>query len=357
MLRLAHAYGVYPAPLRDAVIPLGDDAFAFVVGRHVAICDQVRHKMTFLPRDAKNRTITAAARSSSGKLLAVAERVGGEEGQVQISVLPLPKPDANPDSTNGSKASEAPRVEALKVLHPKKAKLDIIGLAFTADARNLVSLSGMPDSTIIYWRWEIDKIVASHDIKLQVTRLHVNPKNGNEISISGPNYLRLWEYNPNDQHLREHPSMVPLKQERSMNVVDHCWVLGTFLCAATEDGHVLIFEDGEHRRDVDVRAVILKDEAGGQKAKERQEAKELQKMMGGDIPGGIAEDPLVCLSSLAPWGRGFVVGGDHGYLGVFKLDAAQIKEESFGTFRMPKEEGTIFHMSAGSEDTFLTILS
>merc|ERR1719221_1643769 len=104
--------------------------------------------MSFLPRDAKNRTITAAARSMSGKLLAVGERVGGEEGTVQISILHLPKVEGNPDSTLGSKASEAPvEKDAFKVLHPKKNKIDIVGLAFTADARNLVSLTGMPDST------------------------------------------------------------------------------------------------------------------------------------------------------------------------------------------------------------------
>ena len=40
-------------------------------------------------------------------------------------------------------------------------RLDIIGLAFTPnDSKLLVSLSGMPDSTITYWRWDLDKILA-----------------------------------------------------------------------------------------------------------------------------------------------------------------------------------------------------
>merc|ERR1719428_810025 len=143
-----------------------------------------------------------------------------------------------------------------------------------------------------------------------------------------------------------------------MNIVDHCWVLSAFLCAATDDGHVHLFEEGEqgpeHRCDVCVHDMIAKDEATGAKAVEKEQAKLLAKM--GMGARAIQEPPPVKLQALAPWGRGFVVGGDQGYLGVFKVDQ-RLQVESFGTFRIPGEQATIWQMCSGSEDTYLTILS
>jgi WD40 repeat protein len=348
-LKLAHAFGVYPAAVRDSLVSVGDDAFAYLSGRHVAICDHVRHRVCFLPRDARNRVVTSMTKSMNGKYLAIAEREGGEDGKVQISIHSLPKPDLLLDG----------KVEAKdilhRVLHPANRRLDISGLAFTTDGKYLLSLSAMPESTVTYWRWEAEKAVSSHDIQLPVTRLQVNPKSSFQLSISGPNYLRLWEYNPNDNQLRDHPSMFPLKLEKQLNIVDHCWVLGAFLCAASEDGHVYLFEDGEQQQDVDVRAVIGKDEASGKVAVERAQAKLLQAALSGNGSREILEQP-VRLVSLAAWGGGFVVGGDQGYMGVFKVDS-KTQVEPFGTFRMPHQEGTVWQMSAGSEDTCLAILS
>eukprot|EP00931_Biecheleriopsis_adriatica_P102051 TRINITY_DN77078_c0_g1_i1.p1 TRINITY_DN77078_c0_g1~~TRINITY_DN77078_c0_g1_i1.p1 ORF type:complete len:1467 (-),score=402.16 TRINITY_DN77078_c0_g1_i1:134-4534(-) len=353
-LRLAHAFGVYPGALRDAVISISDDAFTFCVGRHIAICDQSRQRMGFLSRDARHRLITAMTKSSNGKYLAIGERVGSDDGSVphavQISILSVPKVESLGESKVEMKE------EALKVLHPANKRLDIIGLAFNADGKYLVSLSSLPDSTVTYWRWEVEKPVSSHDIQLSVNRLHVNPSSPSQFSVSGPTYLRLWDYNPNDHGLNENPSLFPLKRERQMKVVDHCWVLATFLCAASEDGHVYIFEEGEQREDVDVRAIIEKDESVGPKAEQREQAATLQALMGGDAPTAVPEPPPVRLAALAAWGRGFVVGGNQGYLGVFKVDAkAQV--ESIGTFRMPGEKAIMWHMSASSEDSSMTILS
>mmetsp|Transcript_26950 Transcript_26950/g.48715 ORF Transcript_26950/g.48715 Transcript_26950/m.48715 type:complete len:1443 (+) Transcript_26950:61-4389(+) len=353
-LRLAHAYGVYPSALRDAVIALSDETFTFCVGRHIAICDQSRQRTAFLSRDPRHRVITAMTKSSNGKLLAVGERMGSDDGSVphavQISILAVPKAETL------SETKAEMKEETLKVLHPANKRLDIIGLAFTAEGKYLVSLSSLPESTVTYWRWESEKPVSSHDIQLNVNRLLVNPSSPSQFSVSGPTYLRLWDYNPNDHGLNENPSMFPLKQEREMKVVDHCWVLATFLCAASEDGHVYIFEEGEQREDVDVRAVIEKDESVGPKAAEREQAKTLQKLMGGDGPTAAVEPPGVRLSALAAWGRGFVVGGNQGYVGVFKVDAkAQV--ESIGTFRMAGEKAIIWQMSASAEDSSMTILS
>lgn len=355
-LELEHAFGVYPVAMRDAVTALGDDAFLFCVGRQLAVYDYVTHRLSFLNREAKNRLVTAVARSANGQLLAVAERVCGEtkdgEGAAQISILSLPRSDS----------LDASKSETIKLLHPQNRRLDLIGVAFATDGKILVSMSAMPDCTLTYWRWEREKAVAVHDCKpsLPLTRLQINPQLSKEgrvqLSISGPKYMKVWEYNPNDSRLSELPSMMPgLHQEKQLDFVDHCWMANGVLCAATEDGHVHLFEDCEHRCDVDVRSVIAEAESSGAKAREKEQAQVLQSWLGG--AGGAAPAVnQVKLSTIAAWSRGFVVGGDQGYLGVFKVGAG-IQIEPFGTFRMPGEDATIYHMSAGSEDTHLTILS
>jgi WD40 repeat protein len=358
-LKLSHSFGIYPAAIHDAVIAHGDDAFVFCSGRHIAIADHVRHKLSFLQRETKNRVVTSMAKSPNGKFLAVGERIGeADSGSVQISIFGLPRIEGGPgDKGQAHHATEGK--EALKVLNPQNRKLDIEGLAFTAnDSKFLVSISSMPDTTITYWRWEVDKVVASHEIKQPVTRLQLNPNNGSMLSISGPRYLRVWEYNSINHSLQESPSMFPVQQEKQMNIVDHCWVLGAYLCAATDDGHVHLFEEGEqgpeHRQDVAIHDIIAKDESSGPKAIEKEQVKLLVKMGMGSKT--LKEAPPVKLMALAPWGRGFVVGGDQGYLGVFKVDN-RLQVESFGTFRIPGEQATIWQMCSGSEDTYLTILS
>merc|ERR1719502_1845226 len=87
---------------------------------------------------------------------------------------------------------------------------------------------------------------------------------------------------------------------------------------------------------------------------EKEQAKLLAKMGMGSR--AVKEPDPVRLQAIAPWGRGFVVGGNQGYLGVFKVDQ-RLQVESFGTFRIPGEQATIWQMCSGSEDTYLTIMS
>jgi len=349
-LRLAHAFGVYPVALRDAVISLGDDAFLFCVGRQIAIYNHVQDRLTFLTRDSKGRTVSAAARSANSRLLALAERFTGDngEGYTLISVQSLPRLDAT-DTGGGFQ-------EAYKSWHPQNRRLDIVGLAFASE-KFLVSLSSRPDCTITYWKWEVEKAMASQDCKhtFPLTRLQVNPRNCNQLSVSGPQYMKIWEYHSNDGKLTEGVSMYPgPNMEKQLDIVDHCWVLGVFLCAVTCDGEVHFFEDGEYKDKINVRDVIAKDDEKGQKAEEREQARALQSMMGKEEAEEVAVP--VTLYSIAPWGRGFVVGGDQGYLGIFKVDV-RMQVEPFGTFRMPGEDSTIYFMSAGSADSKLSILS
>mmetsp|Transcript_143305 Transcript_143305/g.458246 ORF Transcript_143305/g.458246 Transcript_143305/m.458246 type:complete len:1497 (+) Transcript_143305:60-4550(+) len=359
-LELTHASGVYPLPIRDACISLGDDALAFAVGRHIAVWDHVKKRLKFIGRKQENCVITAMAKSASGRLLAVAERQGSsndsrETGNVQISIVGLPAAWARAE--DGSMVQQKEGV--LKVLYPSNKRSKINALGFSADGRRLVSVSDMPDTSITYWKWETEKAIATHNVQLPITRLHVNPKNGQQISLSGCNYCRIWEFNPNDHHLRENASVFSLKEEKMTDVVDHNWVVvkeEAFLIVATREGHVHVFQDGERTEDIDVQGVIAKDESTGPKAAAREQAKVMAKMMGGVGPTAAKEPPPVSLMSLAVWGQGFVVGGDQGYLGVFKVGGLG-QVEPFGTFRMPGEESFLWSMSAGSEDTYLNILS
>ncbi|CAJ1326856.1 unnamed protein product [Effrenium voratum] len=342
----------------EMVISLNEESFAFCVGRHITLCHQSRQRLSFFGRDARHRTITAMTKcgrsppfvSLNGKLMAVGERVGSDDGSThaaQISVLNIPK-------ETGEKAESMDKDETLKVLHPTNKRLDIVDLAFTADGKNLVSLSSMPDATLSFWRWGAEKLMSSHDMQMPVNRVLGNPGNVAQFSVGGLSYLRLWDYNPNDHGLNENPSLFPLKQEKSMKVADHCWVLATFLCAATEDGRVVIFEDGAQREEVDVRAQIEKDESTGAKAAEKEQVMQLAKLRGEGPP--MMETPPVRLTTITAWFQGFVVGGDQGYLGVFRVDSkAQV--ESVGTFRMPGEKAIMWNLSTSTEESSLVILS
>merc|ERR1719265_1772109 len=89
-LSLAHAFGVFPAQFRDAVIFLGDDSFLFCVGCHIAIFDLVKGAVQFVSRSPQSKIITAMAKSANSRFLAV-----GEKGtdSVEIQIISLKRPD------------------------------------------------------------------------------------------------------------------------------------------------------------------------------------------------------------------------------------------------------------------------
>ena len=70
--------------------------------------------------------------------------------------------------------------------------------------------------------------MASQDIKINVNRIHVNPRNLGHLSVSGTNYFRIWEYLSTDHSVREFDACLPLKQEKLHDFVDHCWVLTVY---------------------------------------------------------------------------------------------------------------------------------
>lgn len=362
-LELAHAIGVYPLGVRDSVVALGDDAVAFPIGRQVAVWDHVKNNLQFLPRRQDNCVITAMAKSPSGRLLAVAERQGSsndkrEVGNVQITIVGLPSayaplPTPEEDGTPGTS-----REGVLKVLYPSNKKSKIVDLAFTADGRHLVTISDMPEATIVYWRWEAEKAVSTHDIQLPITRLQVNPKNGAQVSLSGYNYMRIWEYNANDHNLHENASVFALKVEKQKDILDHCWYAmkeESILCVVDGDGYVHLFKDGEKLQEIMVQEQIVKDESTGPIAQEKERQQNLARIMGTTAPTTSTDKP-VTLISLGVWGQGFLVGGDQGYLGLFKFNA-QCRAEPHGTFRMPGHQNRLWCMSVGTEDTYLNILS
>lgn len=337
-LSLAHAFGVFPAQFRDAVIFLGDDSFLFCVGCHIAIFDLVKGAVQFVSRSPQSKIITAMSKSPNGKFLAVGEK-GTDSIEIQILSLQR-KPE---DHASGSD-------EAFRTLHPNNRRADITCLAFTSDSKFLVSLSGGPEFTLTYWRWESEKLVASQDIKVAVTRIQINPRNTCQISVSGLSYLRLWEYSTNDQAVKEFDAFLTLKQEKEEDFVDHCWIQGTFFCAATVDGRAYLFEEGELKTKIDIQKAIADAQEAG---KGRDPPRHGRPHSTDD---GKPPVPVVELVTLTSWGRGFCVGGSHGYLGVFQVDS-KANVECIGSFWLAGHRPVICNMSAGSDDSYMVVLA
>lgn len=340
-LSLAHAFGVFPAHFRDAVIFLGDDSFLFCVGCHIALYDLVKGAVQFVNRSAEGKVITAMAKSLNSKFLAVGQR---STDSVEIQILSLKRPEGF-----GGGSDDA----TFRTLHPGNRRADITCLAFTSDSKFLVSLSGGPEFTLTYWRWESEKLVACQDIKVAVTRIQINPRNTCQISVSGLNYLRLWEYSTNDQAVKEFDAFLTLKQEKEQDFVDHCWIQGTFFCAVTEDGLVYLFEESELKTKIDIQKAISDAQDAG---KGRDPPRERMGRMKGD--GDKVPAPSVDLVTLTAWGRGFCVGGNHGYLGVFQVDSKNnVQVECIGSFWLAGKRPVICQMSAGSDDSYMVVLA
>eukprot|EP00743_Colponemidia_sp_Colp-15_P006329 GILK01006809.1.p1 GENE.GILK01006809.1~~GILK01006809.1.p1 ORF type:complete len:1618 (-),score=349.73 GILK01006809.1:108-4961(-) len=281
-LALTHAYGVQPELMQDHVVFVNEECFAFPVGRHLSVYDFMKKRMSFIPREAHVSRVTAMKLAPSGKAIAVAERTT-EDKPPQVCMVHI----------NSQ--------QRWRTLVLTQASCDITSIAFSSDGKFAATMTAYPESMLALWKWELEKLIAFIELKTPITRIAINPRHYTQISLCGPNYLRIWEYNNQEKALRESVALLPMRVEREECFVDLAWITSSgTLVVLTEKGPIYLFEANELRYTLDVRKPNTNSSAYGLVH-----------------PLTI---PSVRACSLAAYSRGFVVGCSGGYICVYESD-------------------------------------
>jgi len=227
-LNFAHCYGARNG-IRDNVVHTGENSIAYPVGRHMAVYNSETKEMSFLLQADNVETTTAIATSPhTRKYLGVCEQLADGGAQVTIFLTASDK-----------------KVKTLT--HPDCKQFT--ALCFSSDSKFLVTIGGAPEYTMIYWNWFHAKVVATCKIGYEVKRVSFSPLDNVQIATCGPSLLKLWRLQEN---ALKGFNMVQGKAA-TQNFTDHAWAPGERLLVATDNGEVLVVEQGELRNTVKTR--------------------------------------------------------------------------------------------------------
>eukprot|EP00282_Hemiselmis_andersenii_P016281 CAMPEP_0114178544 /NCGR_PEP_ID=MMETSP0043_2-20121206/38603_1 /TAXON_ID=464988 /ORGANISM="Hemiselmis andersenii, Strain CCMP644" /LENGTH=568 /DNA_ID=CAMNT_0001276969 /DNA_START=30 /DNA_END=1733 /DNA_ORIENTATION=- len=291
-LDYAHCWGAR-AGVRDNVVHTGETSIVYPAGRHLGIYNTESKEMSFLLQAENVESISAMAASHNRKYLGVCEGGGG-----QVTVYNV--------------ASEK-RYRTFQ--HPDCKSFTAI--AFSSDSKFLATIGSAPEYLLVYWNWFQSKVVASVKVNSEVRRVSFSPLDNVQIATSGPGLLKLWRLQ--ESNLKGF-NMVSGKAA-SQSFTDHSWAPGDRLLASTDQGDVLVVEQGELRSTVKTRM------------------------------SGTSIHTVVAYSS------GFIVAGSEGRMSVYEKNDAREKGEDkepyhhFKTFKSPDSQDIISISISHAEET------
>jgi WD40 repeat protein len=270
-LSLQHAFGV-SGPVRNNCAYVTDSVLAHPVGQHVALFDVEAREMQFMQKARSTRAVLAMELGPKRNYIAVCE-AAAVEGQAQVSVF-------HAGTRNRMRTMTFPTQGG-----------QFCCAAFSADSKQLVTMTDGPDFAMVQWKWEQEKVLASAAVGHAVTRVRCGSKEAPKlITASGPMHLRAWTAG-GDSKLSAAPLLSSGKEQE--NWVDHCWLPSGDVVAVTEHGLLAIFE--------------LSDGGGGG---------------GGGAPALVPKVELSCrmpladtrVETLCPYAKGFLAGGSMGFV-------------------------------------------
>ncbi|KAK7907413.1 hypothetical protein WMY93_016025 [Mugilogobius chulae] len=185
---------------------------------------------------------------------------------------------------------------------------EFICMAFSPDTKFLIGQTGGPDWVLILWLWEKQKVLATVTTGAQSIQLL-------GVSI----HRRLLK---TDQ----------LSQSRVCIFLCHTWLTQDRVVAGTDSGHILIFESGELRREINLRNITSKERA--------DRPVEMKKFKEGDVDESSA--PLK-ITAVAPLSKGFA------------CSAGQIPSDAWGTELVPADSQEIHSLCISPAEETIVI--
>ncbi|CAF4141329.1 unnamed protein product, partial [Adineta steineri] len=215
-----------------------EQTVVYIAGGNIVLYGIDQKAQKVIPCSINAQALTTMTVSPNRRVIAVAERIN-DHPSVTIYDLQTGK--------------------RRKTLQPETMKsTDIVSLLFSSDSKYLLTQGDAPDYQLIYWSWEKGKVMASTDIKptagshptASVNQVSFNPQDNTQICATGHGLFKMFRYT--DSTLK--PSQ-NLKQEH-FNFTCHCWISDERLLAGTDQGKLLVIQNGEilHEIKVDTKS-------------------------------------------------------------------------------------------------------
>ncbi|XP_043941309.1 cilia- and flagella-associated protein 57 [Protopterus annectens] len=147
----------------------------------------------------------------------------------------------------------------LQIIPSKKRKVlsvsdfavqEFVSLAFSPDSRYLITQTGQPEWTLVYWMWDKQKVMATAKTGSStnpVTQVSFNPQDNTQLCVTGNNVFRLYRYA--EATLKQ----TSFQKMEGQNFLCHAWVSEDHVIAGTEAGKLYLFESADVRWEMNLR--------------------------------------------------------------------------------------------------------
>ncbi|XP_038622165.1 cilia- and flagella-associated protein 57 [Tachyglossus aculeatus] len=180
----------------------------------------------FIPGSEKSQGMLALAISPNRRYLAISETV---QEKATITIYEL---------------SSVPCRKRKVLSNFDFAVQRFVSLAFSPDSKYLVAQTDPPESNLIYWMWEKQKVMATVRTDTQnnpIYQVSFNPQDNTQICATGHNVFKLFRYA--EGMLKQSN----FQRGEPQNYLSHTWLSDDKVVVGTEAGRLFLFESGDQR--------------------------------------------------------------------------------------------------------------
>ncbi|XP_069843573.1 cilia- and flagella-associated protein 57 isoform X1 [Dipodomys merriami] len=137
-----------------------------------------------------------------------------------------------------------------------------ISMSFSPDSKYLLTQSSPPESSLVYWLWEKQKVMAIIKSDLQnnpIYQVSINPQDNTQICVTGNGMFKLLRFT--EGTLRQ----TNFQRGEPQNYLAHAWIAEEKIIVGTDTGKLLLFESGDQRWET---SIMVKDTDDGSKSLE-----------------------------------------------------------------------------------------
>ncbi|XP_004484496.1 cilia- and flagella-associated protein 57 isoform X1 [Dasypus novemcinctus] len=124
-----------------------------------------------------------------------------------------------------------------------------ISMAFSPDSKYLLAQASPPESNLVYWLWEKQKVMAIVRTDTQnnaIYQVSFNPQDNTQVCVTGNGIFKLLRFG--EGTLKQ----TNFQRGEPQNYLSHAWVSDDKIIVGTDTGKLFLFESGDQRWETNI---------------------------------------------------------------------------------------------------------
>ncbi|XP_075386789.1 cilia- and flagella-associated protein 57 [Tenrec ecaudatus] len=225
-----HVFGLR-ARVANNIFFFDEQTLIFPSGNHCVKYNVDQKWQKFIPGSEKSQGMLALAISPNRRYLAISETV--QEKPVitiyELSAIPCRK---------------------RKILNNFDFPVQkFISMAFSPDSKYLLAQTSTPESNLVYWLWEKQKVMAIVRTDTQnntIYQVSFNPQDNTQVCVTGNGIFKLLRFA--EGTLKQ----TNFQRGELQNYLSHAWVSDDKIVVGTNTGKLFLFESGDPRWETNI---------------------------------------------------------------------------------------------------------